>query len=107
MSHGVEDLQMLRLIKAFQKITDRDARRLVVSFVERLEKQHAEDRRKPRRTPTNLHGDRKGTWRLQRFGNCKANRLATLEYLALSATLSFRTFQLFSRCSRQWACSSG
>lgn len=50
MSHGVEDLQMLRLIKAFQKITDQDARRLVVSFVEQLEKQQAEDRQKPGRT---------------------------------------------------------
>lgn len=47
MSHGVEDLQMLRLIKAFQKITDQDARRLVVSFIEQLEKQQAEDRQKP------------------------------------------------------------
>ncbi|MDA9521594.1 hypothetical protein XI06_14880 [Bradyrhizobium sp. CCBAU 11434] len=31
MSPGVEDLQMLRLIKAFQKLTGQDARRLVLS----------------------------------------------------------------------------
>lgn len=34
MSNGAEDLQMLRLIKAFQKISDRDARRTVVLYVE-------------------------------------------------------------------------
>lgn len=50
MTHGVEDLQMLRLMRAFQKITDQDARRLVVSFVEQLEKQQAEERLKPGRT---------------------------------------------------------
>lgn len=50
MSRGVEDLQMLRLIKSFQKITDQDARRLVLSFVEQLEKQQAEERQKPART---------------------------------------------------------
>lgn len=34
MSNSVEDLQMLRLIKAFQKISDHDARRTVVLYVE-------------------------------------------------------------------------
>lgn len=32
MTHGVEDLQMLRLMRAFQEITDQGARRLVVSI---------------------------------------------------------------------------
>jgi hypothetical protein len=51
MSHGVEDLQMLRLVRAFQKIADPDARRLVLMFVEeQLEKQQARDRQKPGRT---------------------------------------------------------
>ncbi len=31
---GVEDLQTLRLIRAFRKITDQDVRRLVVAYVE-------------------------------------------------------------------------
>lgn len=39
MTKAVEDLQMLRLITAFQKITDKDARRLILMFVEeQLEK---------------------------------------------------------------------
>ncbi|MET4279925.1 MULTISPECIES: hypothetical protein [unclassified Bradyrhizobium] len=39
MTNAVEDLQMLRLITAFQKITDKDARRLILMFVEeQLEK---------------------------------------------------------------------
>ncbi|MHC2578732.1 hypothetical protein ACVI1J_008972 [Bradyrhizobium diazoefficiens] len=43
MSKGVEDLQILRLIKAFQKITDQDARRLIILFVEeQLQKQQSE-----------------------------------------------------------------
>lgn len=47
MSKGVEDLQMLRLIKAFQNITDKDARRRVLMFVEELlEKQQAQSRQK-------------------------------------------------------------
>ncbi|UPK23088.1 hypothetical protein [Bradyrhizobium sp. 131] len=47
MSQGVEDLQMLRLITAFQKIADKDARRLVLMFVEeQLEKQQAQSRQK-------------------------------------------------------------
>jgi len=51
MSQAVEDLQMLRLIKAFQKIADQDARRLVVMFVEeQLEKQQARARQKLGRT---------------------------------------------------------
>lgn len=47
MSQCVEDRQMLRLIKAFQNITDKDARRLVLKFVEeQLEKQQAQSRQK-------------------------------------------------------------
>ncbi|EHR01360.1 hypothetical protein [Bradyrhizobium sp. WSM471] len=51
MTQPVEDLQMLRLIKAFQNITDRDTRRLVLLFVEeQLDKQLAQSRRKLGRT---------------------------------------------------------
>ncbi|WP_168195533.1 hypothetical protein [Bradyrhizobium sp. NAS80.1] len=51
MSSYVEDLQMLRLIKAFQQITDQEARRIVVlSVEEQLEKQQAKARQKPWRT---------------------------------------------------------
>jgi len=40
MSNSTEDLQMLRLIKAFQKIADPETRRMVVRFAEeQLEKQ--------------------------------------------------------------------
>ena len=39
---NVDDLQMLRLIKAFQKISDQDVRRLIVLFAEeQLEKLQA------------------------------------------------------------------
>jgi hypothetical protein len=42
MPNGSEDLQILRLIKAFQKLTDQDVRRMVVRFVEeQVEKQTA------------------------------------------------------------------
>ena len=42
MPNGVEDLQILRLIKAFQKLTDQDTRRMIVRYVEELlEKQEA------------------------------------------------------------------
>jgi len=42
MVNGVEDLQILRLVKAFQKLTDQDTRRQVVRYVEEvLEKQTA------------------------------------------------------------------
>ena len=34
MSSSTEDLQMLRLIKAFQKIKDPNTRRMIVEFVE-------------------------------------------------------------------------
>jgi hypothetical protein len=34
MPNGVEDLQILRLIKAFRKLTDQEARRRVVLYVE-------------------------------------------------------------------------
>lgn len=51
MSSGIDDLQMLRLIKAFQKLADQDARRLVLSFVEeQLEKQTARAKEKLGRT---------------------------------------------------------
>lgn len=51
MSPSTEDLQMLRLIKAFQQIADKDARRLAVLFAEeQLEKQKARERGKPERT---------------------------------------------------------
>lgn len=47
MSNSVEDLQMLRLIKAFQKISDRDARRMVVQYVEeQLDKLQAKSQQK-------------------------------------------------------------
>jgi hypothetical protein len=42
MNKSVDDLQMLRLIKAFQKLSDQDTRRMVVLFVEeQLEKAKA------------------------------------------------------------------
>lgn len=42
MSKSVEDLQILRLIKAFRKITDQDVRRLIILFAEeQLQKQQA------------------------------------------------------------------
>ena len=48
MSNSVEDLQMLRLIKAFQKISDQDVRRMVVLYTEeQLEKLQAKGRQKP------------------------------------------------------------
>ncbi len=34
MSNSVEDLQMLRLIRAFQKLTDQGTRRTVLLYVE-------------------------------------------------------------------------
>lgn len=40
MPNGSEDLQILRLIKAFQKLADHEVRRMVVKFVEeQVEKQ--------------------------------------------------------------------
>ena len=51
MSHSVEDLQMLRLIKAFQKLSDQDARRSVVLYVEeQVERQILKSRQKLART---------------------------------------------------------
>lgn len=45
MPNGSEDLQILRLIKAFQKITDPDARRLIVrQLEEQAERQQAQQR---------------------------------------------------------------
>lgn len=34
MTKGIEDLQMLRLIRAFQKLIDPDTRRMVLLYVE-------------------------------------------------------------------------
>ena len=49
MPNGVEDLQILRLIKAFRKITDPDVRRMVVLFAEKqLKKQEAKVERTSR-----------------------------------------------------------
>jgi hypothetical protein len=43
MSNGVEDLQMLRLIRAFQKLTDQGTRRTLLLYVEeQVQKQQAE-----------------------------------------------------------------
>jgi hypothetical protein len=43
MSNSVEDLQMLRLIRAFQKLTDQGTRRMVLLYVEdQVQKQQAE-----------------------------------------------------------------
>ncbi|MET4489760.1 hypothetical protein [Bradyrhizobium sp. LA7.1] len=40
MPNGVEDLQMLRLIKTFQRIADPDVRRMIVAYAEeQLQKQ--------------------------------------------------------------------
>lgn len=51
MPNNVEDLQMLRLIKAFQRISDQDARRMVVLHVEQqAEKQLLKSRQKLWRT---------------------------------------------------------
>lgn len=51
MSNSVEDLQMLRLIKAFQKISDQDARRMVLQYVEeQLDKLQSKSRQKLGRT---------------------------------------------------------
>jgi hypothetical protein len=51
MSNSVEDLQMLRLIKAFQKISDHDGRRTVVLYVEeQVERLQRDARRKLGRT---------------------------------------------------------
>jgi len=48
MANGVEDLQILRLIRAFQKLTDQDARRMIVPCVgEQVEKQLAKPNSSP------------------------------------------------------------
>jgi hypothetical protein len=48
MANGVEDLQILRLIRAFQKLTDQDTRRMIVRYVEeQLEKQTAKPNSPP------------------------------------------------------------
>lgn len=41
MRNQIEDLQMLRLIKAFQKIKDESNRRLVLRYVEELSEKEA------------------------------------------------------------------
>lgn len=51
MSNSVEDLQMLRLIKAFQKMSDQDARRMIALYVEeQVEMQLVKSRQKLGRT---------------------------------------------------------
>lgn len=48
MANGVEDLQMLRLIRAFQKVTDQDTRHMIIRYVEeRVEKQQAKTNSPP------------------------------------------------------------
>lgn len=48
MANGVEDLQILRLIRAFQKLTDKDARRMIVRYVEeQVERQMAKPNSPP------------------------------------------------------------
>lgn len=48
MSKSVDDLQMLRLIKTFQKLTDPEVRRMVVLFAEeQLRKQQGETNKIP------------------------------------------------------------
>ncbi|WP_271568456.1 hypothetical protein [Bradyrhizobium sp. CCBAU 11386] len=45
-----DDLEMLRLIKAFQKITDQDTRRMILLYVdEQLEKRQAKVPESPSR----------------------------------------------------------
>ncbi|MGY4365263.1 hypothetical protein ACVW1A_001328 [Bradyrhizobium sp. LB1.3] len=47
MSKATDDLQMLRLIKAFQRIVDRDTRRTVVLYVEeQAQKQESQQQSK-------------------------------------------------------------
>lgn len=47
----IEDLQMLRLIKAFEKITDQNSRRMVLQYVDQLlEKEQTKVQRNPART---------------------------------------------------------
>ncbi|MDH2357233.1 hypothetical protein QCM80_42705 [Bradyrhizobium sp. SSUT112] len=47
MANGVEDLQILRLIKAFQKLTDQDTRRMVLRYIE----EQVEETAKPNSPP--------------------------------------------------------
>ncbi|MCK1447252.1 hypothetical protein IVB34_40225 [Bradyrhizobium sp. 2] len=48
MPNGVEDLQVLRLIKTFQKITDPDIRRMIVVYAEeQLQKQQTKPTESP------------------------------------------------------------
>jgi hypothetical protein len=48
MVNGVEDLQILRLIRAFQKLTDQETRRVIVRYVEeQAEKQTAKPNSPP------------------------------------------------------------
>ena len=48
MVNGVEDLQILRLVRAFQKLTDQDTRRVIVRYVEeQAEKQTAKPNSPP------------------------------------------------------------
>ncbi|UWU66215.1 hypothetical protein [Bradyrhizobium sp. NC92] len=50
MSNRIEDLEMLRLLKAFQKITDPDTRRMILLYVEeQMEKREARVPERPSR----------------------------------------------------------
>lgn len=44
MSNGIQDLQMLRLIKAFQKIERDDTRRMILTFVEQQAQKEQEQK---------------------------------------------------------------
>ncbi|WP_298877742.1 hypothetical protein [uncultured Bradyrhizobium sp.] len=48
MANGVEELHLLRLIRAFQKLTDQDTRQMIICYVEeQVEKQQAKSNCKP------------------------------------------------------------
>jgi hypothetical protein len=48
MANGVEDLQLLRLIRAFQKVTDQDTRHMIIRYVEeQVDKQRAKTNSPP------------------------------------------------------------
>jgi hypothetical protein len=47
MSNDVEDLQMLRMIKAFQRVKDEDTRRMILLFVEEQAKKENAKKNEP------------------------------------------------------------
>ncbi|MGY4435126.1 hypothetical protein ACVWWO_007603 [Bradyrhizobium sp. F1.13.1] len=49
MSNSVEDLQMLRLIKAFQRVKDNNARREILRYVEEKAEGDERNRCRPER----------------------------------------------------------